>query len=186
MTDSFSFHLKNNRNQKYLKIGWMLLLLNLFLFLYLLVTNGDKTMLLPIAFIFGSWMLLLTVHFLNKKSLSIPKTLAIALFMAALGWWLVEMPFLAVTHILLCIVSWRLPDSARVIFNAAGITIPAMPWKTFPWSSIAHVIWKDQLLTIDFKNNVLIQEETIEALSLPENTAFHTFVNGCLHPRSEA
>lgn len=44
-----------------------------------------------------------------------------------------------------------------MIVNEAGVIYPSFPSKWYPWEVIDQVILKDNMLTIDLKNNKLIQ-----------------------------
>lgn len=45
----------------------------------------------------------------------------------------------------------------EVIFTNDGIVYPSFPKKTFLWKDVSNVVLKDGILTIDLKNNKLIQ-----------------------------
>ena len=47
-----------------------------------------------------------------------------------------------------------------VYINSNQIIYPSFPKKTFDWIEISNIILKDDLLTIDFKNNKIIQQLT--------------------------
>ena len=45
----------------------------------------------------------------------------------------------------------------EVIFSKDGIIYPSFPRQTFLWPDVSNAILKDGMLTIDLKNNKLIQ-----------------------------
>jgi hypothetical protein len=47
-------------------------------------------------------------------------------------------------------------------FSSDGVVINSMFKKKFPWSLFQSVLLKDGLLTLDFKNNRLIQKEVLD------------------------
>ena len=47
-----------------------------------------------------------------------------------------------------------------VYINPNQITYPSFPKKTIAWNELSNIILKDDLLTIDFKNNKIIQQLT--------------------------
>lgn len=177
MNDTFIFDLKLNRNRKFLRIGWFLLILNTFFFA--LILRGDpeqqESPLIPI--LLASFLLAAALKLFYKPTAQFePKLLSVVMLVAALGWWLLEQTLPSLGHLLLAFIGWRLPARACIRFHKTGITIPAMPSRTFEWEKIEQAIWKDGLLTIDFKNNVLIQEETSTTLNAAEQQQFQAFV----------
>jgi hypothetical protein len=47
-------------------------------------------------------------------------------------------------------------------FSPEGVVINSLFKKKFPWTSFQSVVLKDGLLTLDFKNNRLIQKEVLD------------------------
>ncbi len=47
-------------------------------------------------------------------------------------------------------------------FYSEGLVLNSLFKKKFPWTSLQSVILKDGLLTLDFKNNKLIQKEVLD------------------------
>ena len=47
-------------------------------------------------------------------------------------------------------------------FYADGIVLSSLFKKKWPWASLESVILKDGLLTLDFRNNKLIQKEVLD------------------------
>ena len=50
------------------------------------------------------------------------------------------------------------------------------PWKKYQWSEMSNVVLKDHILTMDFKNNKVIQAEIDNQV---DEKAFNSFVK-CL------
>jgi hypothetical protein len=51
----------------------------------------------------------------------------------------------------------------------------------FPWAEMDNVILKDNLLTIDFKSNKIIQVEIVEPARGVDETEFNLFCNELLN-----
>ena len=64
-------------------------------------------------------------------------------------------------------------QKSLVYFNSYLIELKPRPYKKYKWDQFSNVILKDNVLTLDFKNNKLFQSE-IEATNVNEN-AFNTF-----------
>ena len=68
--------------------------------------------------------------------------------------------------------------STTVLFNDEGVHLTRV-FKTviFPWAGMENVILKDNLLTIDFKTNKIIQVEIVESSRMVDETEFNQFCN---------
>jgi hypothetical protein len=63
----------------------------------------------------------------------------------------------------------------EIAFDPAGIVINTFPKKHFPWALIQNAIIKDDIITIDFKNNKLIQKDINEPVTATITSEFNTF-----------
>lgn len=101
----------------------------------------------------------LTSYFIYKKGRSISMgSIALGNFLAAIVWWTIGTWFLGMLSMLFSILGWyALQSSFTLIINSSGIVYPSFPKKIFQWSELDNVILKDNVLTIDCKNNKLIQ-----------------------------
>ncbi|MEO6722384.1 MAG: hypothetical protein ABIN67_18595 [Ferruginibacter sp.] len=75
---------------------------------------------------------------------------------------------------------------ASIEVGTAGIAIS----KTFstiehPWTMFNNVILKDSLLTLDFKNNKLLQLNTDDTVAAVDEKAFNQFCNQLINPAIE-
>jgi hypothetical protein len=62
-----------------------------------------------------------------------------------------------------------------VSFFADRIEFPSFPKKTICWKELSNVILKDRILTIDFKNDHLLQSETGEKSFDIDEETFNKF-----------
>lgn len=181
MTNEFSFSLKNNRNKKFLRIGWMVFMLDILLFSYFYQSDAElkSSAFFPVL---GAVWLLLLVLFFKVKALRHKegKMLSLMLLLGAIAWLVIEQPFPAALQLLMCWLGYKLPEKTTIRFTQEHVIIPALPYKKIEWSNIQHAIWKEGLLTIDFKNNTLIQEETLESPDKQLLESFHQFVRAAL------
>jgi len=63
----------------------------------------------------------------------------------------------------------------KVQVSETCITYPAFPVKSFNWKELNQVILKDGLLTIDLRNNKLIQQLVDENLTRVDEREFNDF-----------
>lgn len=63
----------------------------------------------------------------------------------------------------------------EIAFDPAGIVINTFPKKFFPWVTIQNALIKDDMITIDFKNNKLIQKQINEPVSIEITNEFNNY-----------
>ncbi len=64
------------------------------------------------------------------------------------------------------------------IFSSSFIALKGFPFKKYKWDDFSNIILKDNILTLDFKSNKIIQGEIVTTNINEE--AFNNFVNGQL------
>jgi hypothetical protein len=76
----------------------------------------------------------------------------------------------------------RLDKNPIVTFNKGGVFIKKILGKHFhSWKEFNNIILKDALLTLDFKNNKLLQLTILENDILIDENSFNTFCNGFIN-----
>lgn len=63
----------------------------------------------------------------------------------------------------------------EIAFHDQGIVVNSLPKKRYGWQEISNVVLKDGILTIDLKNNKLIQKEIESTSSAKEEQEFNEF-----------
>jgi hypothetical protein len=63
----------------------------------------------------------------------------------------------------------------EIAFDPAGIVINTFPKKHYPWGYVENAIIKDDLMTLDFKDNKLIQKQINEPVSSTITNEFNAF-----------
>ncbi len=82
---------------------------------------------------------------------------------------------MVLAHIVLLLSDIISRRKLTVNFDTNGIGYPSFPKKNIRWDELSNVILKDGLLTIDFKNNHLLQSEIETGLNVIDETAFNQF-----------
>ena len=62
--------------------------------------------------------------------------------------------------------------------------VNSLPKKRFQWSELQNVVLKDEILTLDFHNNKLIQKEIETPVSAEEEKEFNDFCFNCIQAES--
>ena len=64
----------------------------------------------------------------------------------------------------------RKENGERIIVSISSVILPGLiSERIVEWSELANVIKRDDLLTLDFKNNRLMQVQVINTDDIPEN-----------------
>ncbi len=155
--NNFIFILKNEKIASYKKSILAIIGLNLIFFIYLAFATENyrirNAAFFAIGFIFLSFAIRLFFLKKNKEFSAVFSSLGFIsfIYLSLHLWW----QAIAMAIILLFyFYSIRL---LQVIVSIKGIRYPSFPTKKIEWSSLNNLLLKDQILTIDFKNNKLIQ-----------------------------
>jgi hypothetical protein len=85
----------------------------------------------------------------------------IPLVIAALGW-MYEAGVYKLVAVLLGVaflLEKQVKFAEEIGFDNDGLTFNSFPSKFYKWSDLANVVLKDGLITVDFKNNKILQKE---------------------------
>jgi hypothetical protein len=154
--------LKNSKLRSYHLIGWIFIFLNLFALAYLSFYGSEMDRYLVLAVFLISILTAFIawgdkVHFMSKTGYAgIPYVLMMALWIKWEFYWMAGISLLLYV---LYIYSVR---KFEVLISAENIIYPSFPKKLIRWNELQNLIVKDGILTIDFKNNKLLQNEIAE------------------------
>jgi hypothetical protein len=166
--------LKNN-SRKYVDTFSLLILFISFL---LFLREQFRSANIKIAYLFGALAIVAIIArnlYLQKKQ-NKPVFYNSALFIAAIGW--VTMPYLSWLFLPFAIMGLfekqaKLP--LEVGFSDNHITINTLIRHKYNWSDFNNIVLKDDLLTMDFKTNRLLQRETIDEEGDAEEDEFNKY-----------
>ncbi len=151
----FELVLINEKVKQYKLFALLIILLNCIAFTYLAVTRSE-TRFWSLGVV--TWILALFIiqHFAKKRgkefSAKAGATLIIiAAYLSLKFWW--PAAIISILAILYVISIRRFIVSV----DASQIIYPSYPKRTIQWDELNNIIMKDGLLTLDFKNNKLIQ-----------------------------
>ncbi|MBI3138663.1 MAG: hypothetical protein HYZ15_08775 [Sphingobacteriales bacterium] len=175
----FRFLLKNEKLKQYHRIAFLLILINLLLFIYLAVSTGAKD--IRISSLITAALLISTLsidYFLEKKKKNEDSPYKLlAEYLVAMAWWKLGYGWLALLFFLLAMLYLGAKRKLQVHVFTEYISYPSLPEKKIKWQELNAVILRDGLLTIDFKNNKLIQQ-TIDENSLVDEQEFNDYCRG--------
>jgi hypothetical protein len=105
----------------------------------------------------------------------------IGLFIAALNWsYMPSGKWICAIYLLAGIMEKQAKFPQEVAFDASEMVINSFPKKRYDWSDLTNVVLKDGILTIDFKNNKLVQKEIQSGSNARDEQEFNEFCRNML------
>jgi hypothetical protein len=156
--DRYSIILPNEKAKTYDYVTLFILLMNLLVFGFIYFNSIEmhiKNLSLwgTVVCLFSFAILL--IHRFTKYRY--PFRIEIIFIVLALLWFLTDRYLLALSIVCFAVMGTYTRRKFEVIFSTEGVVYPSFPKKTFLWADVSNVILKDGMLTIDLKNNKLIQ-----------------------------
>jgi hypothetical protein len=152
--------LKNAKLKSYHRISWILAFINITIQLFFAFRPGNeqnRVLVIILSFVTLLFLVLVTRHqftLLRKKGYSMMVCLLICGIWMILGlYWPVT---LNTFFFVLYISSIR---KFELLLLVDKIVYPSFPKREIQWSELQNILVKDGILTIDFKNDKLIQNE---------------------------
>ncbi len=119
----------------------------------------------------------LAVPFINQNKKDNIVTFKWALYAAAFLWLLypLHIPLIGIFFIIAALLERQIKFPQEIGFSKDAITFNTFPFKNYSWQEVSNVVLKDNMLTIDFKNNKIIQREIEPAELTEEEKEFNEF-----------
>ena len=158
----FELVLKNEKEKTYRIISWIVVILNIISLITIsAVTNFQKIGGLIFAAL-TIFALFASRYFKNKNE---KPGFTAAFTILSIGWF--SSPFWWMGFVVLFFDVMDIITSRQLIvyINPDTIIYPSFPKKKIAWNELNNVVLKDELLTIDLKNNKLFQHEIINPVS---------------------
>jgi hypothetical protein len=172
----FEITLINEKVRSYYRISWIIIIIHIIVLLYLgLFSTDRRTGAGSIATLIILAGCLIARFYLKKKRKKLKPDVDIFFFVLMIGWisngqyWLTIIP--AIFYILSAMTLRKFIAS----FSTEKIMYPSVPVKTILWQDLNIAILKDGLLTIDFKNNKVIQQSVDETKTSVNEQEFNDF-----------
>ncbi len=106
----------------------------------------------------------------------------LALLLASVGWFLQPKGLpIAIIYFVAAALEKQAKFPQEVAFDDEEIVFNTLPKKRYSWQDLANVVLKDGILTIDFRNNKLIQKEIESQTSAKEEQEFNEFCQARLN-----
>jgi len=111
----------------------------------------------------------LHLSFLKKSEVFLLSMLMIAFYWTSIGYW-----WIGLLMVILIMLYSRSQREMLIRINKEQVTYPSFPQKVIQWDQLNNIVLKDGLLTIDMKNNKIIQHLVNDNGSVNEK-AFNEF-----------
>lgn len=165
----FNIEIKNEKIKIYRVITFIIVILNVLFFIYsLLDVSQRKSSLLSLAFILIYILYRFYKARKNKNAFYFDEWIY---FLLMLLW--VNNYLLAIICMILFLSYAISLQKIIFTFNKSYIRQKNFPWKKHEWNKLSNVILKDNLLTLDYRNNKIVQAEIVnEDIDEKEFNAF--------------
>lgn len=166
--------LKNTRARHLDRISLWLLFISVALFLRIQFVYTDRTKYLPLGCAILIIGIVVYAYFLHRRYPGRMIYYSHALFIAAIGWVPVQGWFLA-PLVIMALLERQAKRPLEIGFSDDTIVINTLFRRKYHWADFSNIILKDDLLTLDFKSNRLIQRETIDEEGDAEEDEFNDY-----------
>lgn len=128
-------------------------------------------------FLTGFIIFNLVFSFLNRNEKESIVTFKWALYASAFLWLLYPLHIMGISifFIIAALLERQIKFPQEIGFSNDGITFNTFPFKNYAWQQVSNVMLKDDLLTLDFTNNKILQKETETEVSLETEREFNEF-----------
>jgi hypothetical protein len=167
---TFEITIRNDRIKSYRVISWLIFIPHLAYFLFL-ISQGQSAGIKGLILI-GLGLCYRVILYITQKKPVYPDP--VFYFLMCLFWLSQESYLLAAIVTVLDIFLGISMTKMVFIFTKYNIERKAFPYKKYSWADIENVILKDGILTIDFKDNKLIQAEVDPSTPIDE-AQFNSF-----------
>lgn len=151
----FEIEIKNEKIKSYKIIALLMVGLNTLLFIFLLFTDTWLSALISLCFIALYTGYRIYVSKKKRENFFFNEWIFFLLMIL----WVNDSLVFAIVNLVLFLLYTISLQPIIYDFEASFIKQKKFPWKKYEWNELNNVILKDNLLTIDFKNNRIVQAE---------------------------
>jgi hypothetical protein len=151
--------LKRGNARKTDLVSFILLAFSFCSFFYVQIRHGFNGFLLFAGLILLAGLLIYLQASRKKKEMRFRNWLfAAGIFWLGMPWF----QWMIIPFVFFALLEAQAKYPLEIGFHAGGVVLNSLFKKKIPWSSLQSVILKDGLLTLDFRNNTLIQKEVLD------------------------
>lgn len=173
----FEIILKNEKVRSYRSVALIVLILNLAIFIFLLFYDQYRYEAASAILLIGIYIFM-RLYFIRKYQQGNYLD-QVLLFVLAGCWFGIANYIMVFILVVLGILYHLALQKLLFVFTPENIRKMNFPVKEFNWNMFNNVILKDNILTLDFKNNHLIQAEIEKSQGINERQ-FNSFAQSKL------
>jgi hypothetical protein len=173
----FEIILKNDKIKSYRSIALIILILNLSVFIFLLFYDQYRYEAASAILLIGIYIFM-RLYFIRKYNQG-NYVDQVLLFVLAGCWFGIQNYLMVFILVILGVLYHLALQKLLFVFTSEKISKMNFPVKEFSWNMFNNVILKDNILTLDFKNNHLIQAEIEKSGNINEKQ-FNSFAQSRL------
>lgn len=158
----------------YQLIGYAIILFNIG-FYFFIASIKDGYTVTKVSAAFMCLLLLFCFDYMKFRKQKNFISLTIILLAAALPWFIEKMYLPFSVNVLLAALYAIATRSLIIIVDKQGVSYPSFPVKKYAWAQLQNVMLKDDILTIDCKNNKIYQPEIQNAEQFANEAEFNDF-----------
>lgn len=171
----FEIEIRNEKRKNYRLYNWFALVISMAGFSFFLFYNNWWVEALGAIIIVFVYLLTRIYRRKIHKAVYLFDDKGFFFLILAFGWLGLEKYLIAGLCIVLGLVYQAAMQKIIFIFSKEGILKTNFPKKEFEWNAMDNVVLKDRILTLDFKNNRIIQGEA-EPSKMIDQAGFNLFV----------
>lgn len=183
----YNFILKDNNQKVYKMFTWFLFFLHIIAAAVVASTYTDSNAQLSVYILLGFYAVISIAYFFFRKQKKALETFSLIMALLYGNFWLKHVGTIALIIFVLVylFVTKVHGKKTAVLFSEKGLLMTRV-FKSIlhPWHEMDNVILKDNLLTIDFKSNRIIQAEIVEGNEPVDEKNFNGFCTEQLQQRA--
>jgi hypothetical protein len=174
----YRFILKDNNQKAYRGFTWFLFFLHLVAAGVIAFNAVDKRVKLSLYILMGIYLLAFVIYYLLREKKNAWPVFSAAMALLYAGFWVI---YVGTTALLIFASVYFFVTMVQQKKTTAGVSAAGVHLKRvfttilYPWQQLDNVILKDNLLTIDFKSNKLMQAELEEGDVKTDEEGFNRF-----------
>lgn len=172
----FKITLQNEKKSAYKTSLAILAALNLAAFIILAWISGDIPSRNYSLFAAGASVVCITLYFISRSAKKV-NLLYASLLIAAVCYLLLHYYGPAFIQVLVVFLYLLAVRNLVVIVTDTSVAYPSFPKKTIRWDQLNNLVLKDGILTIDHKNNKLVQQPVDDSETSVNEAEFNDFCN---------
>ncbi|MEO7315250.1 MAG: SoxR reducing system RseC family protein [Ginsengibacter sp.] len=179
----FEIEIKNEKKNSYRLYNWFALVIGLAGFSFLLFYNDWFVEAFGAIILVCVYLLIRLYRRKKHKAVFLFDDNGYLFFILGVGWLGLQNYLLTGLCLVLGIVYQMAMQKIIFLFKKEGILKTNFPNREIEWNTLENVVLKDTILTIDFKNNRIIQGEISSSKEIDEES-FNRFVHSQISDHS--